>query len=92
MRDREQRIPEGDPQNWSMRDLEDFGRIRLSRHFFMRDMLYSEIASVHGLRNVPEDNPELAVGVGKNSARPFSSPFTRRSAMCRFARHSDRRP
>ena len=47
-----------------MRDLEDFGRIRLSRHFFMRDMLYSEIASVHGVRNVP-DNPELAVEVGK---------------------------
>ena len=75
MRDREQRIPEGDPQNWSMRDLEDFGRIRLSRHFFMRDMLYSEIASVHGLRNIPGDNPELAVGVGKKLCSTLLEPL-----------------
>ncbi|MBK7472158.1 MAG: hypothetical protein IPI73_17655 [Betaproteobacteria bacterium] len=33
--------------------LEDFGRIRLSQNFFMRDFLYSEIAAWHGLRNVP---------------------------------------
>ena len=46
-----------------MSQLEDFGRIRLSRHFFMRDMLYSEVASIHGLRNVPDD-PALAVEVG----------------------------
>ena len=29
----------------------------------MRDMLYSEVASIHGLRNVPDD-PALAVEVG----------------------------
>ena len=55
MKDREQPVPEGDPEKWTMRDLEDFGRIRLSCHFFMRDMLYSEIASVHGMRNVPNE-------------------------------------
>ena len=64
MKDREQPVPAGDPKSWTMRDLEDFGRIRLSRHFFMRDMLYSEIASVHGMRNIPDD-PDLAVEVGK---------------------------
>ena len=46
-----------------MSQREDFGRIRLSRHFFMRDMLYSEVASIHGLRNVPDD-PALSVEVG----------------------------
>ena len=40
-------IPEGLPKEWKMSDLEDFGRIRLSCNFFMRDMLYSEVASRH---------------------------------------------
>ena len=58
-----QTLPRGNPEDWSMSQLEDFGRIRLSRHFFMRDMLYSEVASIHGLRNVPDD-PALSVEVG----------------------------
>ena len=74
MKDREQPVPEGDPETWTMRDLEDFGRIRLSCHFFMRDMLYSEIASVHGMRNVP-DNPELAVEVGKKLCSTLLEPL-----------------
>ena len=74
MKVREQPVPEGDPKNWTMRDLEDFGRIRLSCHFFMRDMLYSEIASVHGMRNVP-DNPELAVEVGKKLCSTLLEPL-----------------
>ena len=32
----------------SVRSLEDLGRVRLSRNFFMRDFLYSEIAAFHG--------------------------------------------
>ena len=75
MKDREQPVPEGDPKNWTMRDLEDFGRIRLSCHFFMRDMLYSEIASVHGMRNVPDDDPELAVEVGKKLCSTLLEPL-----------------
>ena len=43
--------------------LSDFGRVRLSRSFFMRDFLFSDIAAIHGLANVP-DNPELAVAAG----------------------------
>lgn len=31
--------------------LTEFGRVRLSKCFFMRDMLHSEIAQVHGLLN-----------------------------------------
>ena len=30
----------------SMKTLEKLGRVRLSKHFFMRDMLYSEIANM----------------------------------------------
>ena len=74
MKDRDQPIPPGEPKNWEMRHLEDFGRIRLSRHFFMRDMLYSEIASVHGMRNVP-DCPELAVEVGKKLCATLLEPL-----------------
>ncbi len=47
----------------SVRALEDFGRIRLSRSFFMRDFLYSDIATVHRMANLP-DNPDLAVAAG----------------------------
>jgi len=74
MKDREQSVPEGDPKSWTMRDLEDFGRIRLSCHFFMRDMLYSEIASVHRMMNVP-DNPKLAVEVGKELCSTLLDPL-----------------
>ena len=42
----------------------DLGRVRLSQHFFMREMLYSEVSNVHGVPNLPE-NPELAIEVGK---------------------------
>lgn len=74
MKDRKQPVPGGDPKNWTMRDLEDFGRIRLSCHFFMRDMLYSEIASVHGMRNVPDD-PKLAIEVGKELCSTLLEPL-----------------
>jgi len=47
----------------SMRALEDFGRVRLSASFFMRDFLYSEIAGFYGVPNVP-DNPDLAIAAG----------------------------
>jgi hypothetical protein len=46
---------------WS---LETLGRVRLSRHFYMREFLYSEIANFHGLQNIP-DHPGLAVENGR---------------------------
>ena len=48
----------------SVRAAEKFGRIRLSRTFFMRDFLYSEIANIHAMRNLPDD-PDLAVAAGR---------------------------
>ena len=47
----------------SVQTLTELGRVRLSKSFFMRDMLYSEIAQVHGLLNVPDD-PDLAIAAG----------------------------
>lgn len=48
----------------SVRTAEAFGRIRLSKTFFMREFLYSEIANIHGLSNLPSD-PDLAVAAGR---------------------------
>ncbi len=47
----------------SVRGLETLGRVRLSRHFYMREFLHSEIASIHGLQNIPDD-PDLAIANG----------------------------
>ncbi|MDE0537121.1 MAG: hypothetical protein OXH94_00135 [Rhodospirillales bacterium] len=74
MQNDDQPLPRGNPQAWSMSQLENFGRIRLSDHFFMRDMLYSEVASIHGLKNVP-DNPALAVEVGKQLCTRLLEPL-----------------
>jgi hypothetical protein len=48
----------------SVRAAEAFGRIRLSKTFFMREFLYSEIANIHGLTNLPSD-PDLAIAAGR---------------------------
>lgn len=48
----------------SVRGAEDFGRVRLSQTFFMRDFLYSEIANLHGMTNLPDD-PDLAIEAGR---------------------------
>lgn len=47
----------------SVKTLEEFGRIRLSKSFFMRDFLYSEISQIEGIPNIPDD-PDLAVLAG----------------------------
>ena len=54
--------------------LDDLGRERLSRHYFMRDFLYSEISQVHGIPNVPE-NAELAVKAGRALCRNLLEPL-----------------
>jgi hypothetical protein len=45
---------------WS---LETLGRVPLSRYFYMREFLYSEIANFHGMQNIPDD-PDLAIARG----------------------------
>jgi hypothetical protein len=39
----------------SMKSLEDLGRVRLSKNFFLRDFLHSEIADFYRIPNVPDD-------------------------------------
>src|SRR3954451_18788346 len=49
---------------FSVRSLEQLGRVRLSSSFFMRDFLHSEIADLHGIPNIPDD-PDLAIAAGR---------------------------
>lgn len=58
----------------SVTTLEDFGRIRLSKSFFMRDFLYSEIAAILGLANVPDD-PDLAIEAGSRLCQELLEPL-----------------
>lgn len=58
----------------SLPTLEKLGREQLSRHFFMRNFLYSEIGAFHGIRNIPED-PNLAVEAGRALAQALLEPL-----------------
>lgn len=48
----------------SVKAMETLGRTRLSKSFYMRDFMYSEISNFYGVPNIP-DNPDLAIEVGK---------------------------
>lgn len=58
----------------SMWSLETLGRVRLSRHFYMRDFLYSEIGSFHRIPNIPED-PDLAIAHGRRLCEELLDPL-----------------
>jgi len=58
----------------SMSALEDFGRVRLSPNFFMRDFLHSEIADFHGVPNLPDD-PDLAIAAGRQLCEILLEPL-----------------
>ncbi len=64
----------------SVRAAEEFSRTRLSQSFFMRDFLFSEIAAIEGLSNLPDD-PELAIAAGRglceNLLEPLQATFGR---------------
>jgi hypothetical protein len=57
-----------------MGSLEALGRERLSRHFWMREFLHSEIASLHGIANIP-DRPALALARGRALAQGLLDPL-----------------
>lgn len=61
----------------SVKSLEDLGRTRLSENFFLRDFLYSEIAALNGLSNIPED-PDLAIATGKVLCETLLEPLQAR--------------
>lgn len=58
----------------SVATLDDFGRTRLSRSFYMREFLYSEIANLHGIANIPDD-PDLAIAAGTRLCTELLEPL-----------------
>jgi len=54
--------------------LDALGRVRLSRSFFLREFLYSEVAALHGIPNIPDD-PDLAVMVGRRLCEDLLEPL-----------------
>lgn len=56
------------------RALDEFGRIPLSKHFAMRQFLYSEISAVYGIPNVPDDL-ELALKTGSKLCEEILEPI-----------------
>lgn len=54
--------------------LEEFGRVRLSKHFYMRNFLYSEIGSFYAVPNLPED-PDQAIAAGRCLAENLLDPL-----------------
>jgi hypothetical protein len=68
-----------------VRSTEQLGRVRLSRSFFMRDFLYSEIANFHGIPNLPDD-PNLAIAAGKRLCEELLEPLQATFVASRSAR------
>ena len=60
------------PQSYS--GLEDLGRVRLSRHFYLRDFLYTEIGNFFGKPNIPND-PDLAIAAGEKLCQELLDPM-----------------
>lgn len=58
----------------SMWSLETLGRVRLSKYFYMREFLYSEIANFHQIQNIP-DHPDLALQRGRNFCQALLDPL-----------------
>lgn len=58
----------------SMWSLETFGRVRLSRYFFMRDFMYSEISNFHERQNLPDD-PDLVIETGSAFCQTLLDPL-----------------
>ncbi|MBC3766386.1 peptidase M15 [Neptunicella marina] len=54
--------------------LDNLARRRLSKHFFLRDFLFSETAAVHGINNIPDDI-ELAVEAGTQLCEKVLEPI-----------------
>jgi hypothetical protein len=58
----------------SVKALEEFGRERLSKSFYMRDFLYSDIAMIAQIPNIPDD-PDLALAAGRKLCEELLEPL-----------------
>jgi hypothetical protein len=61
-------------QPTTVKALEGFGRVQLSKTFFMRDFLYSEISQIEGIPNIPDD-PDKAISVAKQFCELLLEPL-----------------
>jgi hypothetical protein len=59
------------------RQLDHFGRTRLSQNFFMREFLYSEISTMFRIPNIP-DNPDLAIETGSQLCQQILEPISKK--------------
>jgi len=64
-------------KKWTYKELEAFGRTKLSGSFYMREFLHSEIAQLHGLLNAPDD-AELALTAGTQLCERVLEPIAER--------------
>jgi len=60
----------------SVKSLESFGRVRLSKSFYMRDFLYSEISNYYGIQNIPE-NPDIAINACSSLCKELLEPLNK---------------
>ncbi len=58
----------------SVKTLKDFGRAQLSKSFFMRDFLYSEISQIERIPNIP-DHPDTAIKAGEGLCQNVLEPI-----------------
>lgn len=58
----------------SVKALEELGRVQLSASFYMREFLYSEIATIAGIPNIPDD-PDLAIAAGTRLCEDLLEPL-----------------
>ncbi|WP_267378879.1 MULTISPECIES: hypothetical protein [unclassified Sphingomonas] len=58
----------------SVAKLDELGRVPLSKSFFLREFLYSDIAAIHGLSNIPDD-PDLAIAAGTRLCEDLLEPL-----------------
>lgn len=58
----------------SVQALTELGRVRLSKSFFMRDFLYSEIGNFDAVPNFPDD-PDLAIAAGTQLCETLLEPL-----------------
>ncbi|MGI9310459.1 MAG: peptidase M15 [bacterium] len=58
----------------SVKSLGKLGRVRLSRSFFMRDFLYSEVSQIENIPNIPDD-PDVAIAAGRNLCEQVLEPI-----------------
>jgi hypothetical protein len=58
----------------TMKALEDLGRVRLSKNFYMRDFLHSEIAAFYRIPNIPDD-PDLVIAAGTRLCEELLEPL-----------------